>query len=95
MRPSTDRELTNEEALAFWRHCVDLEMDQAVRQPLRESLKSLAKRGTSPLVLAHQFLVQMYDGDMRKAWHLKHETVMLRSGLALGFIDPMTGAIRG
>ena len=53
MRPSTDRDLSDEEALAFWRHCVELELDQAVRQPLKESLRSMAMRGVSPFVFAH------------------------------------------
>jgi hypothetical protein len=95
MRPSTDRDLSDEEALAFWRHCVELELDQAVRQPLKESLRSMAMRGVSPFVFAHQRAVELYDPDKRMAFKLSHDTIMFRSGLGLGIIDPHTGHIRG
>ena len=94
MRPATDRELTDDEALAFHRHCVELELDQAVRQPLAKSMRALCREGTSPFVLAEAWKVSCLEHDRRLAAQLSHDTIITRSGLGLGFIDPMTGRIR-
>lgn len=95
MRPSTDRELSDEDALAFWKHCVGLELDQACRPPVdSKSVRAMALEGVSPFVLAHQRQVELYSPDMQMAAKVSHDTIILRSGLGLGFIDPMTGAVR-
>jgi hypothetical protein len=88
-------ELSDEEALAFHRHCVELELEQATKPPVdSKSMKAMCLEGVSPFVLAHQHRVSMYDPDKRNAAKLSHDTVILRSGLALGLIDPFTGRLR-
>jgi hypothetical protein len=94
MQPATDRELSDEEALAFHRHCVDLEIEQAVHRPLEIPLRSLALGSTSAFTIGHQYMVKALDHDRRLAMQLSHDTVMTRSGLGLGIIDPVTGRIR-
>lgn len=95
MRPSTDRDLSDQDALAFWRHCVELELDQSCKPPVdSKSVRTLCMEGVSPFVLAHQRQVEMYDPDKRMAAKLQHDTVMIRSGLALGFIDQFTGQLK-
>ena len=92
---STDHELTDEDALAFHRHCVELELEQACKPPVdSKSVRAVAMEGTSPFVLAHQRRVQLYSPEMQLAAKLSHDTIILRSGLGLGFIDPMTGCVR-
>jgi hypothetical protein len=69
-------------------------MEQATRQPLAKSMKALCLEGTSPIVLAQAWKVACLDHDRMLAAQLSHDTVITRSGLALGFIDPMTGRLR-
>lgn len=95
MRPSTDRELSDADALTFHRHCVDLEIEQACRPPVdSKSMRTLCREGVSPFVLAHQHRMAALEPDRRVAAKLSHDTVMLRAGLALGFIDPVTGQMK-
>jgi len=83
-------ELDDEAAREFHRQVGQMMIAAACHR--MDSTKSSAMRTTSPFALARpQYAAEMIDHDKRQAALMRHESIMLRTGLKMGFIDALTG----
>jgi len=82
--------LGDDEAREFHHHVGQMMIAAACHH--MDSMKSAALRTTSAFAIARpQYADEMIDHDKRQAALMRHESIMLRTGLKMGFIDALTG----